>query len=202
LGFDQEAKLVLGCGTTDSRKGPDLFVQVAQAFNQSSQYPVQFVWVGGHGGEDIVKNLESLPNKLRTQTIVTFTGAVTNPLPFMLAADVFLLTSREDPFPLVCLESADCGVPIICFAEAGGMPEFVGSTCGAVVPYLDVEAMTNKLCSFIQNERKSRELGAQARQKVRSQFDVSIKGKDIYELLLSLHESGNGHQYLSIPHPG
>ena len=202
LGFNSEAKIVLGCGTTDSRKGPDLFVQVAQAFNQSSHYPVQFVWVGGHAGEDIVKKVESLPNKRPAQTNLTFTGAVSNPLPFMLAADVFLLTSREDPFPLVCLESADCGVPIICFAEAGGMPEFVGSTCGAVVPYLDVDAMTNQLSSFIQNEKKSRELGAQARQKVRSEFDVSIKGNDIYEILLSMHESSNGHQPLSIPHPG
>src|SRR5205085_3590832 len=149
-----------------------------------------------------IGELEGLAESEGVGKQVRFIGEVSNALPFMIASDIFLLPSREDPFPLVCLESADCGVPIICFAEAGGMPEFVGSTCGAVVPYLDVDAMTNQLSSFIQNEKKSRELGAQARQKVRSEFDVSIKGNDIYEILLSMYESGNGHHSLSIPHPG
>ena len=111
----------------------------------------------------------------------------------MIASDVFLLSSREDPFPLVCLEAADCGVPIVCFAGAGGMADFVGSTCGGVAPYLDVPAMAQALSSLLGDEMKARRLGNQAKEKVRSQFDVSVKGHDIYKILQSICAPNGSH---------
>ena len=88
------------------------------------------------------------------QSQVRFVGPAPTPLPYMLAADVFLLSSREDPFPLVCLEAADCGLPVLCFADAGGMPLFVQEDAGAVVPYLDVDEMANQLRSFLADEAR------------------------------------------------
>jgi hypothetical protein len=40
----------------------------------------------------------------------------------------------------VCLEAAALGKPIICFGDAGGMPEFIEEVCELVVPYLDILA--------------------------------------------------------------
>ncbi|MGB9179719.1 MAG: glycosyltransferase family 4 protein [Pyrinomonadaceae bacterium] len=193
LGLSPETKVVLGCGTTDWRKGPDLFVEVAQAVRENYGSPVQFVWVGSETAEGERRELEQMTNAGGLGEQVKFIGEVSNPLPYMLAADVFLLPSREDPFPLVCLEAADCGIPVICFAEAGGMPDFVGATGGAVVPYLDIREMADTLSSFLRDEAKALRLGEQAREKVRSQFDVSVKGQDIYKILkdvCSAEESG------------
>lgn len=189
LGFNPEAKLVLGCGTTDWRKGPDLFVQVAEAARLSYPAPVEFLWVGGEtrGGE--IAELEQLAVSRGVGEHVKFIREVATPFPFMLAADMFLLPSREDPFPLVCLEAADCGVPILCFADAGGMPHFVGSTCGSIVPYLDVRAMADELSSFLSDEEKTRRHGEQAREKVRTQFDVSVQGREIYDVLKNVCET-------------
>ena len=195
LGLNPDAKVVLGCGTTDWRKGPDLFVQVAQAIHRSDRQPVQFVWVGGETESGEISKLERLANASGVGGDVRFVREVSTPLPFMIASDVFLLSSREDPFPLVCLESADCGVPIICFAGAGGMPDFVGSTCGEVAPYLDVPAMAHALTSLLGDDTRARRLGDQAKEKVRSQFDVSIKGHDIYEILRNVCEATNGSQF-------
>lgn len=185
LGLNPDAKVVLGCGTTDWRKGPDLFVEVAKTIHRSNRGPVQFVWVGveTEGGE--ISKLRHLAKSSGVGKQVRFVGGVSTPLPFMIAADVFLLPSREDPFPLVCLESADCGVPTICFAEAGGMPDFVGSSCGVVVSHLDVQQMAGELRSLLNDEARTRRLGEQAREKVRSQFDVSVKGPDIYDIVRS-----------------
>lgn len=185
LGLNPDAKMVMGCGTTDWRKGADLFVQVAAAIHRSDP-PVQFVWVGGETEIGEISKLKRLADSSGVGSKVKFVGEVSTPLPFMIASDVFLLSSREDPFPLVCLESADCGVPIVCFAGAGGMADFVGSTCGGVAPYLDVPAMAQVLSSLLGDEMKSRTLGNQAKQKVRSQFDVSVKGHDIYKILQSV----------------
>jgi glycosyltransferase involved in cell wall biosynthesis len=188
LGLNPDAKVVLGCGTTDWRKGPDLFVQVAQRIRQTAGAPVQFVWVGGETEIGEIDKLRELATSVGVGEAIKFVGEVAIPLPFMIASDVFVLPSREDPFPLVCLESADCGVPIICFAKAGGMADFVGSTCGKVAPYLDVPAMANALSSLLDDDVTAQSLGQNARDKVRSKFDVSVKGQDIYEILQEVSE--------------
>ena len=185
LDLNPNAKVVLGCGTTDWRKGTDLFVQVAAAIHRTDP-AVQFVWVGGETEKGEIGKLKDLADSRGVGSNVKFVGEVSTPLPFMIGSDVFLLSSREDPFPLVCLEAADCGVPIICFAGAGGMADFVGSTCGAVAPYLDVPAMAQTLSSLLGDEMNARRLGDQAKEKVRSQFDVSVKGHDIFQILQSV----------------
>jgi glycosyltransferase involved in cell wall biosynthesis len=186
LGLNPEAKVVLGCGTTDWRKGPDLFIEVAAQLRTSQTQPVQFVWVGGQTNAGERVNLEQLVESYGLRDSVTFVGEVATPLPYMIASDVFLLSSREDPFPLVCLESADVGLPIICFADAGGMPDFVGSTCGVVVPYLDVRRMADELKSLLMDREKARLLGTGAKREVRRSFDVTVKGPEIANVLAKL----------------
>lgn len=182
LGLDRRAKIVLGCGTTDSRKGPDLFVEVAAEVRRRFPFPVQFIWVGGQSSDEAA-NLRQLVVSHHLSDTVKFLGAVTTPLPYMAASDVFLLPSREDPFPLVCLEAADCGLPIVCFAKAGGMPAFVAPDSGVVVPYLNLPRMAHVVTSFLEDDAKVRRCGEHAREKVRSGFDVSVKGRDIFDLL-------------------
>ena len=48
LGIPLDAQLVLGCGTVVHRKGPDLYLQVAKAFNAELKgaKPVHFLWIG------------------------------------------------------------------------------------------------------------------------------------------------------------
>ena len=189
LGLNPDTYLVLGCGTTDWRKGPDLFVEVAAALRQIGAQEVQFVWLGSETQPGQVSELERLAHSLGVRKDVMFIGEVSTPLQFMLASDIFLLPSREDPFPLVCLESADCGVPIVCFADTGGMPGFVGTRCGVVVPHLDVQAMAGELRSLLNDETMRRQLGEQAREKVRSELDVSVKGQEIYEILRDVSQT-------------
>lgn len=195
LGLNPNAKVVMGCGTTDWRKGPDLFVQVAQKIHQDGGQPVQFVWVGGETEIGELAKLREMAEAGGLGDAIKFVGEVSIPLPFMIASDVFLLSSREDPFPLVCLESADCGVPIICFAKAGGMADFVGSSCGKVAPYLDVPAMTSALRSLLDDPTRAQSLGQMAREQVRSKFDVSVKGQDIYKILQEVCEVPNSSRF-------
>ena len=181
-----DAKIVLGCGTTDWRKGPDLFVQVASEMIADYKRAVEFVWVGSETRAGEIRELDEMAAAKGIAGRVRFTGPVATPLPYMLAADVFLLPSREDPFPLVCLEAADCGLPVICFADAGGMPDFVGTENGVVVPYLDATAMARALKNILKDTALARTLSTQALNGVRKGFDVSVKGRDIYELTRKL----------------
>ena len=62
--------------------------------------------------------------------------------------DVFLMTSREDPFPLVCIEVGMLGIPIICFDGATGSQEIINQGGGVVVPYLDTDAMAKQIQTY------------------------------------------------------
>ena len=108
-----------------------------------------FVWVGGGPALELAQfehdaRLAGLGDRIR------FTGAVTDAADYLAAADVFALTSRQDSYPLTALEAAALQKPIVCFAGAGGMPEFVEEDCGFVVPYLDATAMADRVfaCSI------------------------------------------------------
>lgn len=60
------------------------------------------------------------------------------------AADVIINPTREEVLGLVNIEALACGTPVITF-DAGGSPECVDESCGAVVPKNDVAAMEKEL---------------------------------------------------------
>lgn len=174
-GIPHDALIVGASGTTDWRKGPDLFVKVARQVISQTELPVYFIWVGG---ESKKFRFAALRNELRLITDfkgrVRFIGFRSNSLKYYAAFDVFALTSREDPFPLVMLETASLGKPIVCFDESGGAREFVSDDCGFVVPYLNVEAMAGKIVQLLRTPDLRNRMGQQAKHKVRSHYDISI----------------------------
>ena len=158
--------VVFGCGTTDWRKGPDLFLEIA-ARTCPSDSRLRFFWLGGGSSEERHQLEKTIAEKgLGGQ--VRFIGERPNPRDYFASGHLFLLSSREDPFPLVVLEAADAGLPAVCFEGAGGIPSFVGSECGAVVPNGDVAAAAGAIADLAANEVLRRKLGATAREKVRS----------------------------------
>ena len=64
------------------------------------------------------------------------------------------MTSREDPFPLVNLEAAISGVPIICFEKSGGSPEIIDDSSGFVVPYGDTQEMSSIILEVKKSPKK------------------------------------------------
>jgi glycosyltransferase involved in cell wall biosynthesis len=82
-----------------------------------------------------------------------------DPYPFLAAADIFLLPSREDPLPVSMLEAASFGIPIICFDQSGGTADFVKSGAGLSVPYLNVQEMASSIIRLSQNLETRQTMG-------------------------------------------
>ncbi|OPZ95931.1 MAG: Glycosyltransferase Gtf1 [Bacteroidetes bacterium ADurb.Bin408] len=136
-------------GTVDWRKGIDVFISVAiRVFHKIPGAGIQFVWMGAEEGKDeVIKALSDLEKAGLGDRVVLLPQSGAN-YQFFNSIDMLLLSSREDPYPLVVLEAASAGVPTICFDKAGGAPEFVGDQCGTVVPYLNIEAMTDGVVNY------------------------------------------------------
>ena len=162
LGLPEDVFLVLGCGTMDHRKGVDLFVQTALRTVQALGPSCRFVWIGDGGGaygswcrHDLeAAGLGSAVHLIGSRESVDL---------YMAAADVFLMSSREDPFPLVTLGAIAAGVPVVAFAGGGGSEEVIGEEAGVTVPYLDVEAMSQAVVRLGREPALRRDLGEAGR---------------------------------------
>lgn len=184
LGIPEDSFIVLGSGYETWRKGKDIFVLLAAQINKNLlKLPAHFIWVGGWQRKEDRRNICHDIKHLGLKDRVHFIGEVTNPLDYFAAGDVFAMVSREDPFPLVCLEAASLKKPILCFADAGGMPEFVEDDTGFIVPYLDVLAMAKKTIDLMNDEKLRKLCGDKAAQKVRERHDISVAGPSIVEII-------------------
>ena len=184
LGIPDNAFIICASGTTDWRKGPDLFIQLARIVHkyQSSRH-VYFLWVGGDKNGVRFGELWTDVKNLGMEQYIRFLGVQTNPLDYFVACDVFVLVSREDPFPLVCLEAASQGKPIVCFDKAGGMREFVEDDAGFVVPYLALEVMAHKIIDLLNSSRLRQQLGQKAQQKVRENHDIEVVAPKVLNII-------------------
>lgn len=188
LGLPDDALVVGAAGTTDWRKGPDLFVRLAKAVQERvPDRPVHFVWIGGEAGGPAFWRVEQRLVPASVSERVHFLGSRPDPYSYYALMDVFALTSREDPFPRVCMEVAAVGVPIVTF-DNGGAAELVGKGCGVVVPYLDVDAMADHVVALLGDRELHDRLGATGAEVVRRDHTVDVGGPaTLAEIRRGLH---------------
>ncbi len=148
LGVEAQQFLVLGAGFAHIRKGFDLFLQLARKM-LALRADVHFIWVG-----DIQFMLKTYlgPEMAALEASgrfhhVPFTERVAE---YFSAADVFALTSREDPYPTVVMEALACGVPCVAFDGAGGIPELLRrEDAGRVARLADVDDFMDALAGLL-----------------------------------------------------
>ena len=110
-----ERPAVAMCGMAQRRKGSDIFFELA---TQLPQY--DFVWIGPWSPSETHENKPTF-ERFTSLALDNFyvTGLTTNPYAHLSRTDTFLLTSREDPNPLVVAEALVLGRKVIAFAETG-----------------------------------------------------------------------------------
>jgi glycosyltransferase involved in cell wall biosynthesis len=184
LDFQEETFVVGASGTTDWRKSTDLFIQLAHLVkNKAKDALIKFVWLGvDYQSTDYFAFQQDIL-KTGLEYDIYLLNAKLNPLDYFSRFDIFVLTSREDPYPLVCLENALLGKPIICFDKAGGEPEFVEDDCGFVVPYLNLNIMADRIIQLYQSPDLRKKLGENARQKVCNRHDINTAAPKILEVI-------------------
>ncbi|MGQ4275115.1 glycoside hydrolase family 99-like domain-containing protein [Terrihabitans sp. B22-R8] len=145
LGLPAFSRIVMNVGYGDFRKGIDVFIQVAARL--AGTHPnIHFVWVGDRDpamGLWLQREIEA--RRLTNVHFVPFTREVGR---YLGAADLFFLSSREDPFPSVILEALACGLPVAAFDYGGGHVEMLDDPAlGVLMPFMDVEASARMIAA-------------------------------------------------------
>lgn len=178
-GLDAQYTWVGACGNADWRKAPDIFVQIAARVSDPS---VRFAWIGIREDDPMKSQLEYDAARLGVTEKIAWLPPTPKAVELINAMDLFLLCSREDPFPLVMLEAALCEKPVLAFKNTGGGDEFIEQDAGWQAPYLDVEQMAALIGSAHPSEREKRGKAAQEKVLKRYSFENSMrKMKDLVD---------------------
>lgn len=143
IGIPKDSFVVGACGGLGWRKGSDLFLKVAKHLSEFEK--IVFVWIGVDETQASYLEFVYEIKKLNLQYKIFTVPYEKDIHKYYQLMDVFLMTSREDPFPLVNLEAMVNGIPVICFKDSGGSEELVDASSGFVVPYADTEKMAQKV---------------------------------------------------------
>lgn len=106
----------LGAGFADARKGFDLFLDAAWAISATTPNAI-FVWLG-----DLSVWARRLAEDSTARGLVLLTpGFRTDAADWYANADVYVLTSRQDPGPTTVMDAANVGVPFVGYAADIGL---------------------------------------------------------------------------------
>jgi glycosyltransferase involved in cell wall biosynthesis len=186
LDLPPDAFLVLGCGFACQRKGFDVFGTVLrEVASRPEGRDCHFVWVGGRDEPFATWSRHDLV-KAGVGHLFHHVEAARNPAIYFAAADLFAMTSREDPFPTVVLEAMEAGVPVLAFAGAGDAPLAMGSETGVVLPYLDAAAMARAILDLRGDPDRRRRLGAAAAARAREHYQFGPYFEAVSDLVQQL----------------
>ncbi|WP_462169277.1 rhamnan synthesis F family protein [Pseudoalteromonas lipolytica] len=151
-------KVIVGAGYVQTRKGVDLFVETAYKIKKQSSQKCQFIWVGGGYDPDwdmacsvwIHSQLEEFGLK----DDFHFLNHQKSLDDIFSLADVYLLTSRLDPFPNVVIDALEADLPIVCFDKTTGCAEFLknNKANAEVVSFLDTSEMAKSAINFLSSK--------------------------------------------------
>ncbi len=112
---------------------------------------------------------------------------------YLTCADVLVLTSRHEVFPLVVLEALSCGVPVVAY-DVGGVREAIDNLPGCrVVPPLDRVLLMKYLKECLDEmDFVGEDVAATLRQTATNKYSTEIMINSYFELyshLIKLHKS-------------
>ena len=152
-----EHQKILFVGNLERVKGVDLLIDIVKKFDNKAW---RFVIVGK--GE--------LQKELKEALLgynVDIKGEILDPKKFYLNADIFILTSRKEGFPMVLLEAKNYGLPIVSFDVQTGPKEMIeDGKDGFLVPFGDVEMFVERLQVLTKDHRRLQKMAQKSKESV------------------------------------
>jgi glycosyltransferase involved in cell wall biosynthesis len=191
FGLDENEKIVLYLGRIHQIKGIDIlvraFADIVEKLND-----VKLVVVGP--GDGYLDELETLIKALKIENNVLISGPLygREKLEAYVDADVFVLPSRYETFPMSLLESYACAKPVICSKVFGLKDLVISGVTGFLFEPSDIRQLSSFTLSLLIDDKKAEEIGLEGKKFVKENFTIE-KVVDrffaLYEEVLSQNSS-------------
>ena len=191
LGLDSEDKLVLYVGRFDRRKGIETLVRAVGKEEVKQQPNLKLMIAGGStpGRKDGKERerIEGIVKELGLQDVTIFPGRVEHKdlVYYYAAADVCVVPSHYEPFGLVAIEAMASNTPVVASRVGGLKYTVVDEVTGLLAPPQDESAFANAIAQILSNPEWQQQLGANARERVKSKFSWDGVATQLDEQYLS-----------------
>jgi glycosyltransferase involved in cell wall biosynthesis len=166
LGF-KENEIVFCCVARLAKEKNHITLLRAFEKMQAKNPLVRLVLVGDGPGKP---HLEAFLKEHRLKKAVVCAGEVADVRPYLQAADVFVLASKEESLPLALLEAGACGLPAIA-SKVGDMPQVVGHGVGGFVfNPADFVILSVLMAELAQNAKLREIMGKNARTRTEQKY--------------------------------
>lgn len=185
LNLAEDVIIIAASGHENFRKGKDWFIPIAvEVLTKLKNTNIHFVWIGGNTADELV--FDCLKSGFYNN--IHFIEHMREANTYFNEFEIFIMLSREDPFPLVNLEAAIWEVPVICFENTGGTEELIADNCGIKVPYGNLDMFSEAIINVLEDKELRRVMGRNIKQKVLQEYDINIVGEKIVKIILNVME--------------
>ncbi|MFM6454654.1 MAG: glycoside hydrolase family 99-like domain-containing protein [Planktothrix sp.] len=188
LGLPTDKVLIAGAGIgMPFRKGADLFISVAEHLHQLGERNFHFVWFGNFDDPNQIdpsnqkdangRQWSDYIQQLKASSLneyINFVGFKPDLTQYLQACDIYLMTSREEPFARTVMEAGEVGLPVFGFSGTGGIEEFIDKSLGAIIQNFDTREMAIKVRELILDSSRRLIAGQCARSRVLTRFTEDI----------------------------
>jgi GalNAc-alpha-(1->4)-GalNAc-alpha-(1->3)-diNAcBac-PP-undecaprenol alpha-1,4-N-acetyl-D-galactosaminyltransferase len=159
---------LIAIGRLHSQKGFDLLIL---AFDKlQHKYPDWQLTILGEG--PIRPELETLRSSLQLTHKVHLPGQVQNVNAYLRQADIFVLSSRFEGFPMSLCEAMACGLPVLATDCLSGPREIItDGVDGILVAVEDIDSLVTGLDALMSDATKRQQL-AQAAPQILNRFGL------------------------------
>lgn len=181
----ENEKIILFLGRIHIIKGLELLVKAyAQLLKVLAK--VKLVIAGPY--DRYLLQLEQLIADLKIGNEVIFIGPLfgDDKLQAYVDADVYVLPSASEGFPITVFESCACGTPVI-ITDRCNIGDIVASQAGIVIPY-DEGQLTEALLSMLSDDKMRQYFGNKGKLLVRDKFNwenIAEQVEKIYSTILA-----------------
>ncbi|MQM37963.1 N,N'-diacetylbacillosaminyl-diphospho-undecaprenol alpha-1,3-N-acetylgalactosaminyltransferase [wastewater metagenome] len=163
-----QVPVVVMLGRLLNQKGIPEFVGVGRRIRQ--RWPEARFLLAGE--EDPVHPDAVTADWVRDQDGVEYLGRLSDVGPLLAEADLLLFPSYREGTPRVVLEAAATGLPTVGFDVPGVREAVRDGETGFLVADRDVDALTERVSTLLEDEAQRLVMGQAARRMVEADFDV------------------------------
>lgn len=181
-GLPDDARIVIGAGYGDHRKGVDIFADWAVAAARKWD-DVYFFWLGDVDTDMRAAADERVNGANLNGERLQFPGFIKKTALYYRAASIFALSSREDPFPTTVLEALACATPAIVVRGATGIGELAGESCVEVIETSGADKFIAAASRLLNDDELLQKSSRDARDLVASKFGYTSYVSELINLV-------------------
>ncbi len=153
--FPEESKLVLACGMLEPRKAPDVFLETAKKIHEKDR-GICFLWIAQTLDLPYVETLKPLMEE--TKDFCRIIGFRDNIHDYYAAADLFFLSSKEDPFPTAGILALGHTLPVVMHKASSGISDLCGTLANGCTEIYSAENFAEEIQTILSSEQRYRQL--------------------------------------------